>query len=496
MNRIHSFLALLVLAILPLEHIVAQSRFTPNDQAEARAKQLNTLLGRVTTLEKSGGGGGTAGVSSVNTRTGAITIISGDVTSALGFTPATASHTHAFTDVVSIPTGSLIYRKTAGTGAAETQTLATLKSDLGLTGTNSGDQTITLTGNVTGSGTGSFATTIAAGAVTLANHATLAANSVIGNNTGVAATPIALSQAQLTALVNPFTSSLSGAAPASGGGTTNFLRADGTWAAPATGGTGTVTSVSVTTANGVSGTVATATSTPAITLSLGAITPSSVAAVGTVAGSNLSGTNTGDQTITLTSDVTGSGTGSFATTIGANKITYSKFQQVAASSLLGNSTGVAANAQEITLAGGLTFSSTTLSLGAITPTSVTASGSIKSSAASGGIGYQTGAGGTITQATSKSTGVTLNTMCGSITVNAAALAATTTVTFTVTNSQVAATDGVVVTMKSGNATAGTYQVWPEAIAAGSFKINVRNMSAGSLSEAITLTFVIIKGVTA
>ncbi len=81
------------------------------------------------------------------------------------------------------------------------------------------------------------------------------------------------------------------------------------------GGSGTVTSVSVTTANGVSGTVATDTTTPAITLALGAITPSSVAAVGTVTGSNLSGTNTGNQTITLTGDVAGSGTGSFATTL-------------------------------------------------------------------------------------------------------------------------------------------------------------------------------------
>jgi hypothetical protein len=60
--------------------------------------------------------------------------------------------------------------------------------------------------------------------------------------------------------------------------------------------TGTVTSVSVTTANGISGTVATATTTPAISLTLGAITPTSVAAVGAVTGSNLSGTNTGDQT--------------------------------------------------------------------------------------------------------------------------------------------------------------------------------------------------------
>lgn len=91
-----------------------------------------------------------------------------------------------------------------------------------------------------------------------------------------------------------------------------------TWANPAAGGT--VTSVSVVTANGVSGSVATATTTPAITLTLGAITPSSVAATGTVTGSNLSGTNTGDQTITLTGDVTGSGTGSFATTIAAGAV--------------------------------------------------------------------------------------------------------------------------------------------------------------------------------
>src|SRR3989338_1793428 len=83
----------------------------------------------------------------------------------------------------------------------------------------------------------------------------------------------------------------------------------------AVGGTGTVTYVSVVTANGVSGSVATSTTTPAITLTLGAITPTTVAATGTVTGSNLSGTNTGDQTISLTGDVTGSGTGSFAPTL-------------------------------------------------------------------------------------------------------------------------------------------------------------------------------------
>ena len=63
------------------------------------------------------------------------------------------------------------------------------------------------------------------------------------------------------------------------------------------GGSGTVTAVSVTTANGVSGTVATSTTTPAISIALGAITPTSVAASGQVTGSNLSGTNTGDQSL-------------------------------------------------------------------------------------------------------------------------------------------------------------------------------------------------------
>ena len=58
--------------------------------------------------------------------------------------------------------------------------------------------------------------------------------------------------------------------------------------------TGTVTLVSVTTANGVSGSVANNSTTPAITLTLGAITPSSIVATGAVSGTNLSGTNTGD----------------------------------------------------------------------------------------------------------------------------------------------------------------------------------------------------------
>lgn len=134
------------------------------------------------------------------------------------------------------------------------------------------------------------------------------------------------------------------------------------WAAFGAGsGSGTVTSVSVVTANGVSGSVANATTTPAITLTLGDIVPTSVASVGSITGSNLSGTNTGDQTITLTGDVTGSGTGSFAATIANDAVTYAKIQNVsAASKLLGRGDSGSGDVQEITLGTNLTMSGTTL----------------------------------------------------------------------------------------------------------------------------------------
>ena len=58
-------------------------------------------------------------------------------------------------------------------------------------------------------------------------------------------------------------------------------------------------------------------------------------------------------------------------------------------------------------------------------------------------GYVTGDGGAVTQSTSKSTGVTLSKKCGQITLNGAALAAGLTVSFTLTNTTVAATDIIV-----------------------------------------------------
>jgi hypothetical protein len=94
--------------------------------------------------------------------------VTGTGTTAITGTIAAGAVTLA--KMANMATASLIYRKTAGTGAPEVNTLATLKTDLGLTGTNSGDQTITLTGDATGTGTGSFAVTLAASGVTAGTY--------------------------------------------------------------------------------------------------------------------------------------------------------------------------------------------------------------------------------------------------------------------------------------------------------------------------------------
>jgi hypothetical protein len=105
-------------------------------------------------------------------------------------------------------------------------------------GTNTGDQTITLTGDVTGTGTGSFAATIANNAVTLAKIQDITTARILGRVTAGSGDTEELTGTQATTLLDTFTSSLKGLAPASGGGTSNFLRADGTWAAPSGGGGG------------------------------------------------------------------------------------------------------------------------------------------------------------------------------------------------------------------------------------------------------------------
>lgn len=106
------------------------------------------------------------------------------------------------------------------------------------------------------------------------------------------------------------------------------------------------------------------------------------------------------------------------------------------------------------------------------------------------LGYAVAAQGVVTQATSKSTAVTLNKSAGQITTNNAALGATTTVTFTFNNSTISANDTVIVTVAAG-ATAGAYNAWVTGLNAGSATIALRNITGGSLSEAVVLNFAVI-----
>lgn len=102
-----------------------------------------------------------------------------------------------------------------------------------------------------------------------------------------------------------------------------------------------------------------------------------------------------------------------------------------------------------------------------------------------------GVGGVVTQSTDKSTAVTLSKQTGQITMNAAALNAGVIVSFTLTNTFIAATDILSMNHVSGG-TVGSYTLNAQC-GAGSATINVRNNTAGNLSEALVIGFVLIKG---
>ena len=109
----------------------------------------------------------------------------------------------------------------------------------------------------------------------------------------------------------------------------------------------------------------------------------------------------------------------------------------------------------------------------------------------GVLGYSTAAQGTVTQATSKSTGVTLNKSAGQITMNNAALAGATAVSFTLTNSFISSNDIIILNVGSG-ATAAAYTAYVSSLGAGSAVLTLRNMTAAtSLSEAVVLNFAVI-----
>lgn len=107
------------------------------------------------------------------------------------------------------------------------------------------------------------------------------------------------------------------------------------------------------------------------------------------------------------------------------------------------------------------------------------------------LGYTAAAQGTVTQLTDKSTAVTLNKSAGRITMNAASLATATSATFTLNNSFISANDTVVLTISGGQATPGSYNVFANSLGTGTVSITLRNISGGTLSEAVVINFAII-----
>ena len=109
------------------------------------------------------------------------------------------------------------------------------------------------------------------------------------------------------------------------------------------------------------------------------------------------------------------------------------------------------------------------------------------------IGYTSAAQGSVTQATDKSTGVTLNTSMGRITMNNAALLQQTNVVFRLNNNTISDNDVVSVSISGGVTTPGSYWPYVADQDAGYATIGLFNNTAGSLSEAVVINFVVIHG---
>lgn len=217
------------------------------------------------------------------------------------------------------------------------------------------------------------------------------------------------------------------------------------------------------------------------------------AALANSAVANLSGTNTGDNATNSQYsglaasklDVSGNGgslTGLTKTQVGLGSVDNTSDANKPVSTAGQTALNLKANITSQTFV--------TPVLGVATGTSLALTGNLTSSG--GSIGYATGNGGTVTQATSKSTGVTLNKLTGDITLNAAALAAATIVSFTLTNSTIAATD-VIILQHQTTGTFGAYTLNGRT-AAGSAVITIRNNTAGSLGEAIVIKYLVVKAV--
>lgn len=111
------------------------------------------------------------------------------------------------------------------------------------------------------------------------------------------------------------------------------------------------------------------------------------------------------------------------------------------------------------------------------------------------IGYGTGAGGTVTQLTSKSTNVTLNKPTGKIITSNSALAANSSVGFYLNNSMIEANDNIIPTIVTGDATGNSYGINVSSLLLGRVLLYITNKTGASRSESLTIKFDLIKGAT-
>ena len=144
------------------------------------------------------------------------------------------------------------------------------------------------------------------------------------------------------------------------------------------------------------------------------------------------------------------------------------------------------------IATGAWITATNQSGGTVNATTVAASSSILSSSPTGGIGYATGAGGSVTQATSLTTAVTINKVCGKITTFNDTYVGGAGYTFDVVNSSYAVGDVVVLTSNNPETTLQIKAIHFETN--GTFRINIFASGASSLTGNRIIYFAIIKAV--
>lgn len=110
------------------------------------------------------------------------------------------------------------------------------------------------------------------------------------------------------------------------------------------------------------------------------------------------------------------------------------------------------------------------------------------------LGYATGVGATVTQTGEKTSAVSINALCGTITMNNATLNRVTGVGFTMNNTRVGSTDAIIANI-AGGATTAAYSLAVTKIATNSAQFSLYNLLSGvDLSEAVQIRFMILKAV--